>query len=409
LAAAIIRFVPPAAGAVTLAHPLLDPGGLHVPPISAAVVAMLVVTAVARLSPGPGSRSREGAGEVVFSWTGSLKPWEVAVRVVGVALLGLAILAGRLGSERELANVAPALVVGAGWALLILGSALLGPLWRWLDPWDALARPLAPTGQGAGDVRWAIVPAGAWAWYLSAYPTPLHPRSVGLALAVYTIVTLAGCLALGRNSWLSRAEPFGLLFGWTSLLGRGGLSAWRPPRGAEAVLGVLAGGLAFGAIRRSALWGGLNVDEHALLWATAGVAVLAGAFGGLLWWLSRRAQRVGAPGSSAAAAVPAVGGIALALALSSNRLFTSVQLLPGLLLDPFGTGGGPLAGGYPLDADPLGRTGLVVAQVAVLLVGHVAGAIVLARREPAERRQPGMLALAASTGVGILALTAPQA
>ncbi len=217
--------------------------------------------------------------------------------------------------------------------MLVLASAFIGSVWRWVDPWDSVARPVAPPGQASDDVRWAAISALALTWYLGAYPTPLHPRTVGLSLAAYSIVTVAGCLALGRTSWLSRAEVFGLVFGWTAMLPRGALGSWRPPRGAILVLGVLAGGLTFGAIRKSSLWGGLNVAEHALVLATGGLATVAAGYALALWWADRRAEAAGAPGSVAAAMVPAVAGVVVATALSRNRLFTSLQLLPGLLVD----------------------------------------------------------------------------
>jgi hypothetical protein len=389
-----------------LAHPLLDPGGLRVPPISAAVAAALIVTLVGRFWPDPDPPQAQQAFLHVHSWHGRLRGPMILTRVVAVGLLALAIVAGRVGSMQELENLAPALVVGTAWPVLLLGSALVGAVWRWVDPWDALARPVAPSGEAGGDVRWAAIPALALTWYLGAYPTPLHSRAVGLVLAVYSIVTLAGCLALGRTSWLSRAEVFGLVFGWTAMLRRGELRSWQPPRGATLVLGVLAGGLTFGAIRRSTLWGDLNVAEHALVLATGGLAVVAGGFTLLLAWADRRAGTDEAPGSVAAAMVPAVAAVAVAMALARHRLFTSVQLLPSLLLDPFGSGGGPLGRGSSLDPDPLGSVGLVAAQVGVLLAGHLLGTLVLARRATVQQRQPGMVALAVSAAVTMAAVTA---
>jgi hypothetical protein len=388
-----------------LAHPLLDPGGLAVPPAAAAVVAMLVVATAARLWPEPVRQaSAPGALAPSHSWSGTLSPLQVATRALAVGLLLLAIAAGRAGSEDQLENVAPALVVGAGWPLLLLGSAVLGPVWRWTDPWDGIARPLAQAGSEARSVAGAVVPAAAWAWYLSAYREALDPPNVGLALAVYSIVTVGGCLAVGRIWWLSRFEVFGMLFGWVGMRAR--LVRWRPPAGATLVLGVLAGGLAFGAVRMSTLWGGLNAARHALLWATVGVVVSAGLYAGLLRVLDRWSARLEVPGSVAAAVVPAVTGLAVALAMARNRLFTSVQLIPALAIDPFGTRGSPLARGYPFVAEPLGDTGLLVAQVAVLLIAHLAGAIVLARRTEMERRGPGMAALCAVVAAGMVALTA---
>jgi hypothetical protein len=386
-----------------LAHPLTEPGGLAIPPLAAAVLAILLLASVARYWPGPGKGHKAvQEPDSSFSWWGRLGALDVAGRVVGVAIVALSVVAGRLGSESQLENVAPALVVGAGWPLLLLASAIVGPLWRWLDPWDGLARPVAAPGEPGGDVRWAVAPALAWVWYLGAFPDALDPRAVGIALGAYTILTAAGCLAMGRRTWLSRAEPFGLLFGWLAMLPRRLLSRWSPPRGAEVVLGVLAGGLVFGAIRLSTLWGELNAAAGALFYATSGLVAAAAGFGALLWAASRRAERIGAPGSVAASAVPAIGGLAVSLALSRNRFFTSIQLLPGLLADPFGSSEEALT----LNPSPLGETGLIVLQVLVLLLGCLAGAILVARRTEPSRRAPGMAAVAAVAAGGILSLTA---
>jgi hypothetical protein len=107
--------------------------------------------------------------------------------------------------------------------------------------------------------------------------------------------------------------------------------------------------------------------------------------------------------------VPAVAAVGLAMALARNRLFTSLQLLPGLLVDPLGSGAGPLGHGSSLDPDPLGKVALVAVQVGILLAGHLLGALVLARRTTVQQRQPGMVALAVSVSVTMAATTAAQA
>jgi hypothetical protein len=387
----------------TLAHPLREHAGPVFSPLAASVLAVVVVASVAYSWP-QGRPGEPPDPRKTFSWAGPLHGPQVATRAVAVAVLLLAIVAGRFGSIAELENVAPALVIGAAWPLLLLGSALIGPVWRWLDPWDALVRPVERSESPmSGHVWWALLPAALWVWYLSVLPQPLAPRSVSLALAIYTVVTVAGCLAAGRAAWLSRAEVFGLLFGWVGMLPRRLLPRWRAPGGAEVVLGVLAGGLVFGAVRLSELWGGLNVVPKATLYATIGVVTACAAYGSLLWMLGRWAGRLGAAGSVAVAAVPAVAALAVALALARNRLFTSVQLLPGLLLDPLRGGDGSAAVG--LNPDPLGHTGLAVAQLAVLIAGHLAGAIVMARRTPPQARGPGMVALTVLVAGGVVAIT----
>jgi hypothetical protein len=280
-----------------------------------------------------------------------------------------------------------------------------GSVWRWVDPWDGVARVLAP-----GDARseppavWPAVPfAAVWTWYLSAYAEPLAPRAVGAVLALYTVVTVSGCLALGRERWLGTAEPFGIVLSWMALLPRRRLAGWQPPRGAAALLGVLAGGVLFGAIRRSELWGGLNTAQGAGLLATLGVLAACAAVAGLLALLASTAVR--AP--VIRAAVPAVAGVIVAVAMDSNRLFTSVQLLPGLFGDPFGDGWDLLGSATArLNPAPLGTSGLLVAQLAAVLAGYVTAAVVFARCSPRPARTSAAAGLALLAGISVIAVTA---
>jgi hypothetical protein len=392
---------------VTLAHPLTEPYLLPFSPSVAAWIGVTVVFVVALACPEGGRGAAAPPPPSTASWAGSLSAPQVLARLVAVGAVVLAIVAGRLGVDDELENLAPALVVGAAWPLLVLGSVSLGAVWRWADPWDAIARPLA-RGQPdePPDHVWpAAVVALAWVWYLSAYTDPLAPRSVGAMLAVYTLLTVAGCLAVGRRRWLAAAEPLGIVLSWMALLPRGRLADWNPPRGAEALLGVLAGGVLFGAVRRSELWGDLNTADRAGLLAALGVLGASVAAVGVLMWMAAAGRRAGAEPTIARAAVPAVAGIILAVAMDRNRVFTSVQLLPGLLGDPFGEGWELL--GRPdarLDPAPLGARGLLVAQLAVLLAGHAAGAFVLARRARRSARLPGAVALSILAAASIIGI-----
>ena len=383
---------------MVLAHPLTQPFNLPVSPLVAACAAAALVLLVALGWPQRRRRRDGGTTRAVSSWAGALSGPQLVTRALAVSVLALAVAAGRLGVDDELENLAPALVVGAAWPLLVLASTLLGPVWRWLDPWDGITRPLASRGpEGRTDHVWpAAVLALPWVWYLSAYSDPLGPRSVGAFLAVYTLVTLAGCLALGRERWLATGEPLGIVLSWLALVPRGRLADWDPPRGAEALLGVLAGGVLFGAARRSELWGDLNTADGASVLAALGVALSCAAAALLL---------AGSRAAGVRAAVPAVAGIVVAVALDRNRLFTSVQLLPGLLGDPFGRGWDLLGrAGEGLDPAPLGTRGLLLAQLTVLLAGQVAGAVVLARSVRREARGPAAVALSILAFAGVVAL-----
>ena len=264
--------------------------------------------------------------------------------------------------------------------------------------------PYIPAGRAPTSVRSPITGprtrppfAVVWVWYLSAYSDPLDPRAVGAVLALYTVVTVGGCLALGRGRWLGTAEPLGILLSWLARRPRG----WEPPRGAEALLGVLAGGVLFGALRRSELWGSLNTVQDAELVATLGLLASCVVVAGLLVLRASSSRAAGV-----AAALPAVAGVIVAVALDRNRLFTSVQLLPGLVGDPFGEGwdllGSATAG---LDPEPLGTKGLLVAQIGTLVAGYAAAAIVFARLAPREVRTTSAAGLAVLAGLSVIAVT----
>jgi hypothetical protein len=380
---------------VTTAHPVSGHPHVDIPLLLTAGGAALLVFVVALAVP---ARSAAPMGPVSApgSWSGALSRPQLVVRVVAVVLLVLTIAAGRFGTDDELENLAPALVVGAGWPLLVLGSAVAGPVWRWTDPWDGVARALGrqEPDQPSPHVWPAVAVALAVVWYLSAYPDPLDPRAVGTAVALYTILTLAGCVARGRVRWLSSAEPLGLLLSWLALLPRGRLADWEPPHGAEALLGVLAGGVLFGSVRQSELWGGLLVRPAALLLSTLGLLVVCVLVAGVLLAMARLGQASGGRVGVARAVVPAVAGIVLAVALERDRLFVSVQLLPGLLGDPFGLGWDLL--GSPidrLDPAPLSAAALLTLQLGIVVLGHLAGGLVVGRRLRDSARLPAATVL----------------
>lgn len=403
LAIPLTRAVMPVAHPET-SHPHVDVPTLVVLLVTVSLV-VVVAVAVPRRRPGA-EAGAPPAEDTVSSWAGSLSVAQRATRALSVLLLVTALVAGRIGVDDELENLAPALTVGAGWPLLLLGCLVVGVLWRWVDPWDAVARVLAPDDRSRppGHVWPAVALALPWLWFLGVYPRPFDPRAVGVALAAYTVVTVAGCLALGRARWLASAEPVGLLLSWAGLVPRR-LIAWDPPRGAGALLGGVVGGLLMGAVRRTELWSGVAVRPDALLWSTAAL-VLGFLLGAGSAHLAARAGPVERRAAVVQALVPVAVAVALAVALARNRFFTSVQLLPGLLGDPLGAGWDLL--GSPterLEEAPLGATGLVALQLAVVVAGHLLAAATAPRSMIGDERLPTIVVLAVSAAVSIAVLS----
>lgn len=394
-------------GYVEVGLPRLHPvsGHPHVDVPILAVSAGVTLLVVAVLLALPRGRVVEGDPAAAASWAGGLTRAQVGVRVVSVVLLALAVATARFGSGAELENLAPALVLGSAWPLLTVLS-LVAPVWRWVDPWDGLARLLARNddSEPAGHVWPAVLLGAGLVWYVAVYPRPFEPRALGLLLLGYTTVTLAGCLILGRRRWLSSAEPVGITLSWVTAAARGRLGPRDLPRGAAVLVGVVIGGLLFGILRRTGVWS--DAVPVAIPYGTAGllaccalggVLVAAGAWGG---------QRLGDRAAVLAGSTLALVGVVAAVSLERNRLFTSVQLLPGLIGDPFGAGWDLLGpAGRGLDADPLGAAGLIAAQLSVLAVGLVWGAIVAARRSTRASRLPAVLVMGYVALLGVVAVS----
>jgi hypothetical protein len=321
-----------------------------------------------------------------------------------VGFLALAVLAARVGTTVPARNLAPVLLTAVAVPTLTVASLALGPVWRRIDPFDGLARLLrAPEGAGEGHVWVAVGPAFAGVAYLTAYPAGLEPRVLGLVAGGYVLLTLAGCLALGRLSWLERREPIGLLLTWFGGLRRRALSDWAPPEGAGALLGVVGGGLVFGLIRGTSLYVSAAFAVGPRAADFGGVALFA-AVGATVMVLAERIRR---DGTATAAAVPVVAGIVLAHALAQARLLFALQLLPGLLIDPFGRGwtvGG--LGQTEVRLLPFGVTTVVLVQLTLVVIGGVAAARVVRQRTAGRGRIAAPVgAVLALVMAGVLGVT----
>lgn len=390
-----------APGSTVLAHPVSGHPHVEVPTLLLTVGAGLLVAMVLPVLP-PGRPKGYDAARAV-SWAGPLSPPQRVARAVAVAGLALAVLAGLFGTPDQLDNLAPALVVGTAWPVLTV-LALAVPVWRWVDPWDGLARALLPGDDStpSGHVWPAVVPALAWGWYVAVNPRPLDPRLVGTALLAYTTLTLVGCLLVGRRRWLSQGEPVGLLLAWVTAATRGGLRDDRPA-GAPVLVGTVTGGLLFALLGRTETWTDLTGGSDALAWGTAGFLGCAVLGGGVLALAGLLGERLGDRGATLRGPLVLLVGVVVVVALARNRFTTSVQLLPGLLGDPFGRGWdlfGPAGAG--LDAAPLGAAGLLWLRIALLAVLVVAASVVAARGVPQPVRVAAFVSLAYLAAVSML-------
>jgi hypothetical protein len=310
------------------------------------------------------------------------------------------------------------------WVWVPLASLLVGPVWRLLSPLRTIHRGLAwlgrrPPEQGlmALPERWGYWPAaallGVFVWLELVPPDRDAVPVVGLALAVYAVVTLLGAMLFGAT-WFARADPievYSTLAARLAPFGRrrdgrlvvrnpfDGLDGTPVRPGLSAIVLVLLGSTAYDSLSNSPQW--LRLTQSASTPATvldtlglAGcIAVLATAY--LL--ATRSAGRfiedpARLPGLFAHSLLPIAMGYVIAhyyslAVLEGQRTLILAADLPGGSGNLFGLSTTDVAQGPVAVA-----AAVATIQVVAVVTGHVVGAI--AAHDRAVRVFPRQLAVA---------------
>lgn len=350
--------------------------------------------------------------------TSPLVEWVVRVLALATFLVVLASAAAGHPSTTE--NLAPVFVYVWFWVGLAVSHALLGNLWATLSPWDTLARLL-----GIGErprrpypLAWGVWPAAlvllGFVWLELVYPAGASPRTLAVAIAGYTALTLGGMALFGREAWQRGGEGFAVYF---DLLGRispltrdargrvvlrpvlGGLPGLAPRPGLVALVVVLIGSTTFDGISGSTAWetslGRLSPAGQVLA-GTAGLlaaVALVGAVYSLAMTVAATVTRV--PWHPLAVRFAhSLVPIALAYAVAHyfSLLVLEGQLGIRLASDPLGVGWN-LFGTADLRVNLALVSPLVVwyVQVASIVAGHVGGVVLAHDRSIAAF--PGTVAL----------------
>jgi hypothetical protein len=209
------------------------------------------------------------------------RPLRWVLQAVSVGIFVLALATALFGTTVELLNFAPTFVYVIFWLGLPLLSVTLGNVWAVLSPWRAIAdatvwvlerggREARPVLEWTG--RWGRYPAaGALFAFVAlelAHPRPSYPRTLGIAIALYSYWALAGMAVYGREAWTRGGEGFAVAF---ELLSRMAPFAVRDGRvvvrwpftglgGAEQVPGtlvfvaVMLGSTSFDGFSRTSTW-----------------------------------------------------------------------------------------------------------------------------------------------------------
>lgn len=363
----------------------------------------------------------------------------VVLRLFGLAMFAVVLWASLAGDLGAYATIAPVAVYVGFWVGLLFLSAVLGDAWRFLSPWETLALAGAAVRRRffghvpahrfrrPDPVRsgWlGVVAVLCFAALELVHPNPPETRLLGIAIAVYSGIMLAGASLWGRE-WLRHSEGFGVIFRHVGAMGilcgdRQGRLAVRPPVVGLAslrmtlphtfVLLLMPGTTSFDGISRTEWWAGLLGARVG--WETVGF----GAFGLLQFAANFVVLYIAAMAVGAAIArtplrqmltdfAPSI--VPIAFAYHVGHYFSLVifegQNFLALLSRPFG-GTADLFGTAHFAVDyllvPAGAIALV--QAVATVAGHLAG-VVLAHDKAVARFSP-RVALRSQYGLLVMML-----
>ena len=371
--------------------------------------------------------------------------FRLALRAVGLVLLGYAAVAAVLGQDL-LTNPLFGMFYVWWWVGLVPASLLLGPVWKAISPSRSINGIFARISGGdpeegvfAYPERLGHWPAAAgllaFVWIELVYPYGNELGPVRLWCATYLAVMLLGGALFG-NTFYARADPFEV---YSSLVAR--VSVWgrrdgalvvRSPLanldtvpvrpGLVAVVAVLFGSTAFDSFRDSSRWvtfvqdasvPALLLNNLALLGFCVGVGLVF-ALGCVLTGVGRDQRRTTLPNLFAHSVVPIIVGY-----IAAHYLTYLVETGQDTLIkasDPLGTGADLLGTGdwsinYWLSYHP---TLLASIKVLAVVLGHVVGVIaahdravrILPPRHQLTGQLPLLVAMVAFTVGGLYLLFA---
>jgi hypothetical protein len=170
-----------------------------------------------------------GPGKVPPSWL------RYALRAIGLIGWTWIVVQGVLGGESA-GDVKTLFLWVYGWVGIAMVSALLYPVWHWLDPfttfYDMGARAARAIGLGGWEAaaypawlgRWPVIAGLVFFVWLELVGSVNGTRMLFVVLVGYTAFTLAMMAQFGRDAWRRDGETFNVWFGLLNRLAPWGLN-----------------------------------------------------------------------------------------------------------------------------------------------------------------------------------------
>ncbi len=414
LIAASVLVVPASASA----HGLVQRSNLPIPEWlfgwAAAIVLVISFVALAALWPKPRLEGEPALKPLPGGALLGSRAVEIACGAIGVALLIVVLLAGYVGSGVALDNFAPTFILITFWVGLVFASAIFGDVFKAFSPWRAIGRLLPSEGRRPYPEKLGRWPAAigllVFTWIELCSGWGEDPALLVTAALGYTVLTLVAQVVFGVETWTRYGETFAVYFNLFSRISPfetrervvgvrpplAGLPHLDPKPGTVALVSVMIGTVTFDGLSQGRLWKDLAVDltdvvtsigipitEAPRIVSTIGL-LLGVALVALFYRAGiAGAHSVGGDISSARlrrAFIHTLVPIAMVYVAAHYLTFLLFegQAIRYLASDPFGQGWDIFGtASAAIDYSLLSQNGAWYAQVAFVVLGHVA-ALVLA-------------------------------
>jgi hypothetical protein len=331
------------------------------------------------------------------------------LRGLGLVLTAYFLLALLLGPDDAL-NPSAGVVYVLFWVgTLVFASALLGPVWRQLNPLRTLhligcrvlvhdpSRGLAELPRWVG--QWpAALALFSFAWLELVAPNRATTHTLRIYLLGYALWVLGGAIVFGQR-WIARADGFeamSTLYGRLSVFGRrddgvlvtrsplNGIAGLRVLPGTPAVVCVLLGSTAYDGLSAAPRWTGWAqsrpwpTEVVATLGLLTMVLVVGGTYLFATWMSGRLSGVAGLDRRMPHELAHSVVAIALGYAVAHyySLLVIVGQQTVGALSDPLGTGANWLGtAGIGISYTLVAATTVASIQVLAVVAGHVLGVV----------------------------------
>ena len=307
-----------------LAHGVGSRGTLPLPlwQFAWAAIAALVLSFVALGVLWRTPKLDDARGHAVPRTAGLVLVGSWLLRAVGLVIFAITIGAALFGTDigGEAINIAPVSIYVMVWVAIPVGSAVLGNIWRFLNPFATIGL-LFPKERDVSAPKHHWVATATMFGFLFlelVHPSGDSPRILGYSMVVYTAIVVAGMARYGRV-WLDRADGFAILFALIASIAPfttgddGELRIRRPLAGLREVVVLpgttmliltVLGGTSFDGFSESPIFTdiiGRPSGWSAVVPLTVGLIVMIGIAAVLYWSGSRATARVTKIGQEEAA------------------------------------------------------------------------------------------------------------